>query len=32
LFGQATATSNYPVPFNGTTGGRTVRVSVGMRF
>ena len=31
-FGQATAQTNFPAPFGGTTGGRTFRVAVGVRF
>ena len=32
LFGQATGNGNYPAPFAGQTGGRTLRVSLGVRF
>jgi hypothetical protein len=32
LFGQATAQTNFPAPFGGTTGGRTFRVAIGVRF
>jgi hypothetical protein len=32
LFGQATSTSAYPVPFQGQRGGRTFRVAFGFRF
>jgi hypothetical protein len=32
LFGQATATNNFPVPFAGLTGGRTFRAALGFRF
>jgi hypothetical protein len=32
LYGQATSTGNFPVPFNGATGGRTFRMAVGIRF
>jgi hypothetical protein len=31
-FGQATSQSNFPGPFGGTTGGRTYRVAIGVRF
>jgi hypothetical protein len=31
-FGQATSQTNFPAPFGGTTGGRTFRVAVGLRF
>ena len=31
-FGQATSASNYPLPFQNQTGGRTFRVAFGMRF
>jgi hypothetical protein len=31
-FGQATSTAAYPVPFQGQRGGRTFRVSFGLRF
>jgi hypothetical protein len=31
-FGQATSASNYPIPFQGQTGGRTFRVAFGLRF
>jgi hypothetical protein len=31
-FGKATQNVNFPVPFGGQTGGRTVRVAVGLRF
>jgi hypothetical protein len=31
-FGQATGTGNYPAPFQGQRGGRTFRVSFGLRF
>jgi hypothetical protein len=32
LFGKATSPSHFPVPFNGSTGGRTFRVALGFRF
>lgn len=32
LFGQATSTAAYPVPFQGQRGGRTFRVAFGFRF
>jgi hypothetical protein len=32
LFGQPTSNSNYPTPFAGQTGGRTLRLAVGFRF
>ena len=32
LFGQGRLESNYPVPFPGQTGGRTLRLSFGIRF
>ena len=32
LFGQGTSNLNYPVPFAGQTGGRTMRLAVGFRF
>jgi outer membrane receptor protein involved in Fe transport len=32
LFGQATSTAAYPVPFQGQRGGRTFRVALGFRF
>jgi hypothetical protein len=32
LFGQPTGNNNYPAPFAGQTGGRTVRVALGLRF
>ena len=32
LYGQATSTSNFPAPFNGATGGRTLRMAIGFRF
>jgi hypothetical protein len=32
LFGQATGNANYPAPFAGQTGGRTLRVALGVRF
>ena len=32
LFGQATSTSAYPVPYQGQRGGRTFRVTFGFRF
>jgi hypothetical protein len=32
LFGHPTGTGNYPAPFAGQTGGRTVRLAVGVRF
>ena len=32
LFGQATSTAAYPVPFQGQRGGRTFRVAFGLRF
>jgi hypothetical protein len=32
LFGQATGNGNYPVPFGGQTGGRTLRLALGFRF
>jgi hypothetical protein len=32
LFGKATSASHFPVPFNGSTGGRTCRVALGFRF
>jgi hypothetical protein len=32
LFGQATSNTNYPVPFAGQTGGRTLRIAIGLRF
>lgn len=32
LFGQATSTAAYPVPFQGQVGGRTFRVAFGFRF
>jgi outer membrane receptor protein involved in Fe transport len=32
LYGQATSASNYPAPFQGQTGGRTLRVALGFRF
>jgi hypothetical protein len=32
LFGQGTGNLNYPVPFAGQTGGRTLRLAVGFRF
>ncbi len=31
-FGQATSAANYPIPFQGQTGGRTFRVAFGLRF
>jgi len=31
-FGQATSASNFPAPFGGATGGRTLRVALGVRF
>jgi hypothetical protein len=31
-FGQATSATNYPIPFQGQTGGRTFRVAFGLRF
>jgi len=31
-FGKATASTNFPVPFQGETGGRTFRMAVGVRF
>jgi hypothetical protein len=31
-FGKATANTNFPVPFQGQTGGRTWRVAAGFRF
>ena len=31
-FGQATSATNYPIPFQGQTGGRTFRAAVGIRF
>ncbi len=31
-FGEAERPENFPVPFNGATGGRTLRVAVGLRF
>jgi carboxypeptidase family protein len=31
-YGQATAAGHYPIPFNGLTGGRTVRLAFGVRF
>ena len=31
-FGEAERPENFPVPFNGATGGRTRRVAVGLRF
>jgi hypothetical protein len=31
-FGQATSASNFPIPFQGQTGGRTFRFAVGVRF
>ncbi len=32
LFGKATSAGHFPVPFNGSTGGRTFRVAIGLRF
>jgi hypothetical protein len=32
LFGQPTGPGNYPAPFGGQTGGRTLRMAVGFRF
>jgi hypothetical protein len=32
LFGKPTSASHFPVPFNGSTGGRTFRVALGFRF
>jgi len=32
LFGQATGNGNYPTPFAGQTGGRTLRLALGVRF
>jgi carboxypeptidase family protein len=32
LFGQGTGNLNYPVPFQGQTGGRTLRLAMGFRF
>jgi hypothetical protein len=32
LFGQATGNGNYPAPFPGQTGGRTLRAAMGFRF
>ncbi len=32
LFGQATAATQFAAPFNGATGGRTFRMSAGIRF
>jgi len=31
-FGTGTAQTHYPLPFGGSTGGRTLRVAVGLRF
>jgi hypothetical protein len=31
-FGKATSNAHFPVPFQGETGGRTMRVSLGLRF
>ena len=31
-FGQATSQSNFPAPFGGATGGRTLRLAIGVRF
>ena len=31
-FGEAERPENFPAPFNGATGGRTLRVAVGLRF
>jgi hypothetical protein len=31
-YGQATSPNNYPIPFQGQTGGRTFRLAVGFRF
>jgi hypothetical protein len=32
LFGQATSTANFPAPYQGQSGGRTLRVAFGVRF
>ena len=32
LYGQATGPKNYPLPFQGQTGGRTFRIAFGFRF
>ncbi len=31
-YGKATSTSNYPIPFQGQIGGRTLRLALGFRF
>jgi hypothetical protein len=31
-FGKATSNGQFPVPFQGETGGRTIRLAVGLRF
>ena len=31
-FGKATATTHFPTPYQGETGGRTIRFAAGVRF